>query len=83
MFKAFRDFVAADPSYKVSAATIDRNRAFIEVELRFNMVTAAYGRVMGDRVFITGDDPQVAKAVDVLPKARELAMTSSEQKAQP
>jgi hypothetical protein len=38
---------------------------------------------MGDRVFITGDDPQVAKAVDVLPKARELAMTSSEQKTQP
>ena len=83
MFKAFRDFVAADPAYKVSAATIDRNRSFIETELRFNMVTAAYGRVMGDRVFITGDDPQVAKAVDVLPKARELAMTSSEQKTQP
>lgn len=83
LFKAFRDFVAADPAYKVSAATIDRNRAFIEVELRFNMVTAAYGRVMGDRVFITSDDPQVSKAVDVLPKARELAMTSSEQKTQP
>jgi hypothetical protein len=28
---------------------------------------------MGDRVFITSDDPQVAKAVDVVPKARELA----------
>jgi carboxyl-terminal processing protease len=77
MFKAFRSFVLADPAYKISAAMIDRNRPFIERELRFNMVTAAYGRVMGDRVFITTDDPQVAKAVDVVPKARDLAMSSA------
>ena len=76
MFKAFRDFVAADPSFKIPAATIDRHRAFIEMEIRFNMATAAYGRVMGDRVFIMTNDPQVAKAVDVLPKARDLAMGS-------
>jgi carboxyl-terminal processing protease len=80
MFRAFRDFVTGDPTYKVAAATIDRNRSFIELELRFNIVTAAYGRVMGDRVFIVSDDPQVAKAVDVLPKARDLAMSSAEQK---
>jgi len=49
--------------------------------LRFNVVTAAYGRVVGDRVFIMQDDPQVAKAVDVVPKARDLAMTSSQSKA--
>ena len=73
MFRAFRDFVAADPSFKVTTATVDRNRAFIENELRFNLVTAAYGRVIGDRVFITSNDPQVAKAVDVLPKARDLS----------
>ena len=81
MFKAFRSFVLADPAYKVSAAVIDRNRAFLERELRFNIVTAAYGRVMGDRVFITTDDPQVAKAVDVVPKARDLAMGSAAQKS--
>ena len=60
---------------------IDRNRPFIELELRFNMVTAAYGRVMGDRVFVMMDDPQVAKAVEVLPKARDLAMGTSTSKA--
>jgi hypothetical protein len=38
---------------------------------------------MGDRVFITTDDPQVAKAVDVVPKARDLAMSSTEQKVGP
>jgi len=82
MFKAFRDFASADPAFKVSAATLDRNRSFLELELRFNMVTAAYGRVVGDRVFITMDDPQVAKAVDVLPKARDLAMGSNQSRAQ-
>ena len=78
MFKAFRDFVTADPAYKVTAAMVDRNRDFIELELRFNIVTAAYGRVIGDRVFIMSNDPQVAKAVDVLPKARDLAMGSAQ-----
>ena len=73
MFRAYRDFVSSDPNFKISAAVIDRNRSFIEPELRFDLVTAAYGRVMGDRVFITSDDPQVAKAVDVVPKARDLA----------
>ena len=79
MFKAYRDFVTAEPAYKVTAAMIDRNRAFVELELRFNMVTAAYGRVIGDRVFITTNDPQVAKAMDVLPKARDLAMGTARQ----
>lgn len=72
LFKAYRDFVSRDPKFKTSAAVIDRYRPFVELELRFNMVTAAYGRIMGDRVFITTDDPQVVKAVDVVPKARDL-----------
>ena len=73
MFRAFREFAVADPGYKVTAAMIDRNRSFVELEIRFNIVTAAYGRVTGDRVFIMTNDPQVAKAMDVLPKARDLA----------
>ncbi len=77
LFKAFRDFVTADPAFKITPAMVDKYRSFIELELRFNMVTAAYGRVMGDRVFVTMDDPQVSKAMDALPKARNLAMSSS------
>ena len=73
VFKAFRDFVAADPGFKMTSAMVDRQRAFVELEMRTNMVTAAHGRVTGDRVFILSSDPQVAKAVDVLPKARELS----------
>jgi len=83
IFRAFREFVAKDPSYKVSPAVIDRYRAFVEMELRFNIVTAAHGRILGDRVFITTDDPQVSKAVDVLPKARNLARGVIDQSVRP
>ena len=83
LYKAFRDFVANDPAYKVTTAMIDKNRNFVQVQLRFNMVTAAYGRVVGDRVAIMQDDPQIAKAVEVLPKARDLAMGNKQSKVQP
>jgi carboxyl-terminal processing protease len=82
LFKAFRAFATSDPAFKVTEAMIDRNRSFVELELRFNLVTSAYGRVMGDRVFITTEDPQIVKAVDVLPKARDLAMTSTSSRAE-
>jgi carboxyl-terminal processing protease len=73
LFKAFRDFVSKDPKYKTPTALIDKQRAFLQQELRFDLATAAYGRTTGDRVFITSDDPQVAKAVNLVPKARDLS----------
>ena len=73
LFKAFKDFALADPGFKLTAAQIDQYRSFVELELRFHLATATYGRVVADRVFIMTDDPQVAKAVDILPKAKDLA----------
>jgi carboxyl-terminal processing protease len=81
LFKSFKDFVLNDATYKLTAVAVERNRSFIELQLRFNLVTAAYGRVTGDRVFIINGDPQVVKAVDVLPKARELAQSTVRSKA--
>ena len=82
LFKAFKDFVVADPTFNVTAAQVDRYRSFVELELRFHIATANYGRVIADRVFIMTDDPQVARAVDVLPKARDLAMGTTSSKSQ-
>jgi carboxyl-terminal processing protease len=82
LFKAFKDFVASNPNFKTLAPLVDHNRSFIELQLRFNIVTAAYGRVMADRVLITTDDQQVAKAVDVLPRARDLAMSATKRPTQ-
>jgi carboxyl-terminal processing protease len=83
LYKTFKDYVASDPAFNLTVAQVDRYRSFVELELRFHLVTAGFGRVIADRVFITTDDPQVAKAVDVLPKARDLAMGQTTTGARP
>jgi carboxyl-terminal processing protease len=83
IFKAFKEFVAGDPTFKTLVPLVDHNRSIIELQLRFNIVTAAYGRVMAERVLVTTDDPQVAKAVDVVPRARDLAMSATKHQVQP
>jgi len=82
LFRSFKEFVAADPSLRNLVPLVEANRSFVDLQLRFNMVTAAYGRVMADRVFVNGEDQQVARALEVLPRARDLAM-SARQKTQP
>jgi carboxyl-terminal processing protease len=82
LFRSFKEFIAADPNLKNLSPLVAANRSFVELQLRFNIVTAAYGRVMADRVFVSGDDQQVARALEVLPRARDLAM-SARQRTQP
>ncbi|HSS20125.1 MAG TPA: S41 family peptidase [Pyrinomonadaceae bacterium] len=83
VFKAFKEFVSQDPTFKGLATLIDHNRSFIDLQLRFNIVTAAYGRVTADRVLVDTDDEQVARALDVLPRARDLAMSANKRQVQP
>jgi carboxyl-terminal processing protease len=75
LYKAFKNFVLKEPSWQVTAAQLDRSRDYIQLQLRFNIITAAYGRVAADQVLVR-DDPQVSKAIEVMPRARELAMTA-------
>jgi carboxyl-terminal processing protease len=76
LYKAFRDYMGSDPNWKPLAMVLDRNRSFVELQLRYNIITAAYGSVRAARVFVVTDDPQVARGVDALPRARELAMNA-------
>jgi carboxyl-terminal processing protease len=75
VFNAFKDYVAKDQNWKVFAPALDKNRSFIEEQIRFYLATAAYGTVASVQV-LTKDDPQIAKAVEVLPRARDLAMAA-------
>ncbi len=75
VFNAFKDYVAKDANWKVFTPQLERNRAFIEQQLRYQLATAAYGTVAALQV-LTKDDPQIAKAVEVVPRARELATTA-------
>jgi carboxyl-terminal processing protease len=77
LFAAFKAFVAKDPAWKtVTPQFLDRNRAFISQQMRYNIITAAYGKVTADEVLVI-DDPQVTKAIEALPKARELAQSAA------
>ncbi len=75
VFNAFKDYVARDQNWKIFAPTLDKNRSFIEQQIRFYLSTAAYGTVASVQV-LTKDDPQIAKAVEVVPRARDLAMAA-------
>ena len=72
LFKAFKTFVANEPAYKLTDKQLDANRDFITRQMRYDISTAAYGTVTASQV-LTADDPQVAKAIEDLPRARELA----------
>ena len=76
VFNVFKNYVARDQNWKTFAPALDRNRAFIEQQLRFQLATAAYGTVTALQV-LTKDDPQIAKAVEVVPRARDLAMAAT------
>jgi carboxyl-terminal processing protease len=75
LFKAFKAYATADKSYKLTEAQLDKSRDFIARQLRFEVATAAYGTVTALQV-LNADDPQVVKAVEVLPQARELALAA-------
>jgi carboxyl-terminal processing protease len=72
VFKAFSDYVAKDANWKTLAPQLDRNRSYVETQLRFNLATAAFGSVSSLQV-VMREDPQVAKAIEVEPRARDLA----------
>ncbi|MCA1618177.1 MAG: S41 family peptidase [Acidobacteria bacterium] len=73
VFKAFKDYVAANfEDLKLTEAQLDRGREYIVRQLRYDLTTAAYGSVKASQVLMN-DDPQVLKAIDSLPRARDLA----------
>jgi carboxyl-terminal processing protease len=77
VFKAFKEFVVAHAeAYKLTDAQLDRQREFIARQLRYDLTTAAFGSVKATQVLIL-DDPQVSKAIDSIPRARDLATAAS------
>lgn len=83
LFAAFKKFVASKPDYKIfSAAQIDKERAHVERQLRFELATAAYGSNTSFRVY-NETDPQINRAVELFPKAQQLAQSAAQLRATP
>jgi carboxyl-terminal processing protease len=79
LFKSFKSYVASNKEFfkTVTDAQLDREREFIRRQLRYDLATASYGTVKAVQVLIS-DDPQVLKAVELMPAARDLAAASKQ-----
>ena len=80
LFRELKKFAASKPEYKATPEQLERSRAFVERQLRFELSTAAYGMMAALQV-LNENDPQIARAVDALPRARELAQAARRAKA--
>lgn len=74
LFENFRVF--AVKNWKMPAEKLEAEKAFIKTRLRYNLATAAFGNVAANQV-LTEEDPQIAKALEFLPRAQQLAHTSN------
>jgi carboxyl-terminal processing protease len=77
LFASFKKF--AVERYKIPTALIDKEREFILRNLRTELVTAAYGITTSGQV-LNEYDNQLLKAIELLPKAKQLALEASKGK---
>ncbi|HVF54958.1 MAG TPA: S41 family peptidase [Pyrinomonadaceae bacterium] len=70
--EAFRAFVKRDTQHALTTAQVDSNLEYVRLRLRDDIITAAYGAEAGGR-FLLETDPQLLRALEVLPEAKTLA----------
>ena len=75
-----KKFAAAKTNYKTTPEQLDKLRGFAELQLRYNLLSAAYGYRTATQIF-NDADPQISRAVDVMPRARELAQAANRARA--
>lgn len=69
---AFNEFAGTPTNGAFAPEVLRREIAFIRLRLRYHLAIASFGTVTANQV-LTEDDLQVAKAVEALPRAAELA----------
>ncbi|NJM53928.1 MAG: hypothetical protein HC846_11400 [Blastocatellia bacterium] len=77
LFQDFKKF--AVNQYKIPASLVDKEREFIERNLRSELVIAAYGITTSTQVFREVDN-QLLRAIELLPKAKQLALEAAKVK---
>jgi carboxyl-terminal processing protease len=80
LFKELKKFAAAKTNYKATPEQLDKLRGFAEMQLRYNLLSAAYGFRTATQIF-NDSDPQISRAVDAMPRARELAQAANRARA--
>ena len=80
LFKELKKFATAKQEFRATPEQLEKSRTFAERQLRYNILSAAYGYRVATQVFNDGD-PQVERAIQAMPKARELAQAASRARA--
>ncbi|MEP6901237.1 MAG: S41 family peptidase [Actinomycetota bacterium] len=78
IYQAFKNY--AFQKYKVPANLIDKEKEFVLRTLRIELVTAAYGSQTSFQVFNEYDN-QLLRAIELLPKAKQLAIEGAKANA--
>ena len=78
--EAFRDFVKRDAESGLTPAQVDRDIEYAKLRIRENMVFAAYGTDAATRLLLEGD-PQLLRALELFPEAKQLADTAGKNSA--
>ncbi|HEU4875597.1 MAG TPA: S41 family peptidase, partial [Pyrinomonadaceae bacterium] len=63
VFRALKKFATDKPVFNVTPDQLDKSRAYAERQLRYNILSAAYGYRIATQVF-NDADPQISRAVD-------------------
>lgn len=72
VIEAFRNWVRTDTESQLTPAQLDEDLEFVKLRLREEIVTAAFSNDAGARVLLDAD-PQLLRALEVLPDAKRLA----------
>jgi carboxyl-terminal processing protease len=75
LLDAFTSNILGGKENRFSKAQLENEKQFIKTRIRYNLVVANYGNVAANQVLIE-DDMQVAKAVESLPRAQQLALAA-------
>lgn len=70
--EAFRNWLRTDAESQISPLQLDEELEFVKLRLREEIVTAAFSNDAGARVLLEAD-PQLLRALEVLPDAKRLA----------
>lgn len=76
MLTAFKNFLEKSGEWKSLANKAETAKSFVKTRIRYNLVTAAFGTVAANQVLVE-EDRQVAKAVENLPRAGQLAQSAN------
>ena len=80
LWRELKTFAAKKTVFKVTPDQLEKARDYASRQLRYNILSAAYGYRTATQVF-NDADPQIARAVDAMPRARELAVAASRARA--